>query len=143
MLNAIYWYRAAAKAGEVEAQLKLAEIYGNGLCIKENINESIYLYKIASLNGSEIGKSKTSYKSAECIIKTLTIFFEDDTELECNVIRYVAYFGNDYLIIQEPDIKYYRVLKFTETNDFDGIEIEDVDKMTEDIILRKFGGAKN
>lgn len=142
IVNAIYWYRIAAEAGEVNAQLKLAEIYENGPFIKKNIYEAISWYKIASMNGSEIAKKKTSYKSAECIIKTLTIYFEDDTELECKVIRYVAYFENDYLIIQEPDTKYYRVLKFTETNDFNGIEIEDVDEKTEDIILRKFGGAK-
>lgn len=141
MLTALYWYRMAADTGEVNAQIRLGEIYESGKLVKQDIENAIYWYRIAAYNGSLYAKSKVSYKSSECILKTLTLIFEDDTEVECPVIGIVSYNSDDYLIIEDPDTKERIPVKYTETETVDGFEIEQTDEKTEKIVLNKFGGG--
>ena len=141
MLTALYWYRMAAESGELIAQLRLGEIYEEGKLVKRDLESAVYWYKVAAYNGSQYAKAKVNYKSSECIIHTLTLIFEDDTELECRVLGFVSHQGVEYLIVEDPDTKEYISVKYTETNTIDGFDIEQVDEKTEKIVLHKFGGA--
>lgn len=143
MLTALYWYRMAAEGGELEAQLHLGEIYENGKLVKKDIDNAIYWYRVAAYNGSQYAKEKISYKSPNCIVETLTLVFEDDTELECRVLSAENYQGADYLIIEDPETKEYITVKYVETDTIEGFEIEQVDTKTEKIVLDKFGGVKS
>jgi len=141
MLTALYWYRMAAEVGELDAQLRLGEIYEVGRLVKQDVESAAYWYKVAAYNGSPYAKAKVSYKSPECILKTLTLIFEDDTELVCQVLSVVTFHGDDYLIIEDPETKERIPVKYTETDTIEGFEIEQVDEKTEKIVLSKFGGV--
>lgn len=104
--------------------------------------ESIaYWYKLAVINRSSYAKVKVNYKSPECILKTLTLIFEDDSELECCVLGVECFQGDDYFIIEDPDTKECIPVKYTETDIIEGFEIEQVDEKNEKIVLGKFGGV--
>lgn len=141
MLTALYWYRMAAESGELDAQLRLGEIYETGKLVKQDIESAVYWYKVAAYNGSQYAKAKVNYKSPECIVQTLTLIFEDDTELECRVLCVLSHQGADYLIIEDPETKERIPVKYTETDTIEGFEIEQVDERTEKILISKFGGA--
>lgn len=140
MLIALYWYRMAAESGEVEAQLHLGEIYENGELVKQDIDNAIYWYRVAAYNGSQYAKAKISYKSPNCIVKTLTLVFEDDAEIKYRVLGVENYLEADYLVIEDPETKEYIVVKYIETDTIEGFEVEEVDTKTEKIVLNKFGG---
>lgn len=141
MLLSLYWYRIAAEAGELEAQLRLGDIYEGKGILNQDLETAAYWYKIAAYNGSAYAKSKVSYKSPECILKTITLIFEDDTDLECKVLNAVNHNGMDYLIIEDPETKEHIPIKYTEDDTIEGFEIEMVDEKTEEILLDKFDGA--
>ena len=141
MSFALYWYRMAAESGSLEAQMRLAEIYETGKNVDKDIESAIYWYGIAAFNGSQIAKCKVSYKCAECLIPTLNLVFEDDTELECKVQKSVTYQGDDYLIIETPDTKELMVVQYIETSTVEGFEINGVNESIEKIILRQLGGS--
>lgn len=141
MLTALYWYRMAAETGELDAQLKLGEIYEAGKIVGQDLDIAAYWYKIAAYNGSSYAKAKVSYKSPKCILKTLTLIFEDDSELACQVLGVVTLHEVDYLIIEDPETKERIPVKYTETDTIEGFEIEQVDEQTEKIVLSKFGGV--
>jgi len=141
MLTALYWYRMAAETGELDAQLKLGEIYETGKIVGQDLDSAAYWYKIAAYNGSPYAKAKISYKSPKCILKTLTLIFEDDSELEYQVIGVVTLHEVDYLVIEDPETKERIPVKYTETDIIEGFEIEQVDEQTEKIVLSKFGGV--
>lgn len=140
MLIALYWYRMAAESGEVEAQLHLGEIYENGELVKQDIDNAIYWYRVAAYNGSQYAKAKISYKSPNCIVKTLTLVFEDDAEIKYRVLGVENYLEADYLVIEDPETKEYIAVKCIETDTIEGFEVEEVDTKTEKIVLNKFGG---
>lgn len=141
MLTALYWYRMAAETGDLDAQIRLGEIYEGGKLVKQDLKSAAYWYKVAAYNGSTYAKAKVSYKSPECILKTLTLIFEDDSELECHVLGVESFKGDDYLIIVEPDTKECIPVKYTETDTIEGFEVEQVDEKIEKIVLDKFGGV--
>ena len=74
-------------------------------------------------------------------MKTLTLIFEDDSELECCVLGVECFQGDDYFIIEDPDTKECIPVKYTETDIIEGFEIEQVDEKNEKIVLGKFGGV--
>ena len=141
MLTALYWYRMAAETGDLDAQIRLGEIYEAGKLVKQDLESAAYWYKVAAFNGSPYAKAKVNYKSQECILKTLTLIFEDGSELECRVLGIEGFQGDDYLIIEDPDTKERIPVKYTETDTIEGFEIEQVDEKTEKIVLGKFGGV--
>lgn len=141
MLTALYWYRMAAEIGDLDAQIRLGEIYEAGKLVKQDLESAAYWYKVAAFNGSPYVKEKVNYKSPDCILKTLTLIFEDDSELECRVLGVESSQGNDYLIIEDPDTKECIPVKYTETDTIEGFEIEQVDEKTKKIVLGKFGGV--
>lgn len=141
MLIALYWYRMAAENGNLDAQIRLGEIYEAGKLVKRDLESAADWYRLAAFNGSPYAKAKVNYKSQECILKTLKIIFEDDSELECRVLGVEMYLGDDYLIIEYPDTKECIPLKYTETDTIEGFEIEQVDEKTEKIVLGKFGSV--
>lgn len=141
MLTVLYWYRMAADAGELDAQLRLGKIYEVGKIVKQDVESAAYWYKIAAYNGSLYAKAKVSYKSPECILKTITLIFEDDTELECRVLGVLTLHGDDYLIIEIPDTNERISVKYKETDTLEGFEIEQVDEKTEKVVLGNFGGV--
>lgn len=141
MLTALYWYRMAAEIGDLDAQIRLGEIFEAGKLVKQDLESAAYWYKVAAFNGSPYAKAKVNYKSPGCILKTLTLIFEDDSELECRVLGVEIFQGDDYLIIEDPDTKECIPVKYTETDTIDGFEIEQVDEKTEKIVLGKFGGV--
>ena len=112
-------------------------------CRIRDIDNAIYWYRVAAYNGSQYAKEKISYKSPNCIVETLTLVFEDDTELECRVLSAENYQGADYLIIEDPETKEYITVKYVETDTIEGFEIEQVDTKTEKIVLDRFGGVKS
>lgn len=141
MLTALYWLRMAAGSGDVDAQVHIAEIYEHGDRIPVDIEKAVYWYRAAAYNGSLSGKKKISYKSKECLLKTITLTFGDDSELECRVIKAVCYRDKDYLIVMDPVTKEKAVLQYREVHSLDGFEIEAVDEKTEDMILRQNSSA--
>lgn len=141
MLMALYWYRMAAEAGNLDAQLRLAEIYEDGKISRRDIESASYWYKIAAYNGSAYAKDKVNYKSPKCILKTITLVFEDDSDLECKVLKAVDYNGMDYLIIEDPETKEKFPIRYIEDDTLEGFEIESVDEKIEQIIINKFGGV--
>lgn len=141
MLTALYWYRMAAEFGELDAQLRLGEIYENGRLVKRDVESAAYWYKVAAYNGSSYAKAKVSYKSPECILKTLTLIFEDGTELEYQVLGVLTIYGDDYLIIENPDTNERIAVEYKETNTLEGFEIKQVGKKTEKIVLGNFGSV--
>lgn len=141
MLTAMYWYRMAAEIGDLDAQIRLGEVYEVGKLVKQDLESAAYWYKVAAFNGSSYAKAKVNYKSPECILKTLTLIFEDDSELDCRVLGVESFQGDDYLIIEDPDTKECIPVKYTETDTIEGFEIEQVDEKTEKIVLGKFGGV--
>lgn len=141
MLTALYWYRMAAEIGELDAQLRLGEIYEVGKKVKQDMERAAYWYKIAAYNGSSYAKAKVCYKCPECILKTLTLIFEDDSELECQVIGVLTLHEVDYLIIENPETKDLIPVKYMETDTVEGFEIEQVDEETEKNVLSRFGGV--
>lgn len=141
MLTALYWYRMAAEIGELNAQLRLGEIYEAGKIVGKDLDSAVYWYKIAAYNGSSYAKAKVSYKSPKCILKTLTLIFEDDSELECQVLGVLTLHETDYLVIEDPETKERIPVKYTETDTIEGFEIEQVDEQTEKVVLSKFGGV--
>lgn len=141
MLTALYWYRMAAEIGDLDAQIRMGEVYEAGKLVKQDLESAAYWYKVAAFNGSSFAKAKVNYKNPECILKTLTLIFEDDSELDCRVLGVESFQGNDYLIIEDPDTKECIPVKYTETDTIEGFEIEQVDEKTEKIVLGKFGGV--
>lgn len=141
MLTALYWYRLAAEIGDLDAQIRLGEVYEAGKLVKQDLESAAYWYKVAAYNGSTYAKAKVNYKSPECILNTLTLIFEDDSELECNVLGVESFQGDDYLIVEDPDTKECIPVKYTETDTIEGFEIEQVDDEIEKIVLDKFGGV--
>ena len=140
MMTALYWYRIAAEAGDVDAQLHIAQVYEHGAIVQKDIDKAIYWYRIAAYNGSQLARSKVSYKSRDCIINTLTLVFEDDSELVCRVGKAVTYHGNDYLIVSDSETREIMVIHYIENNTIEGFEIEGVDADTETAVLRIYGG---
>ena len=141
MLMALYWYRMAAEAGNLDAQLRLGEIYEGGKIQRKDIESAAYWYRFAAYNGSVYAKDKVSYKSPKCILKTITLVFEDDSDLECKVLKAVEYNGMDYLIIENPETKEQFPIRYIEDDTLEGFEIESVDDKIEQILLDKFGGV--
>ena len=140
MLTAVFYYRLAAESGDVDSQLRLAEIFETGYLVKKSIENAVYWYKVASVNGSQRAREKVSYKSPKCIITKLTLLLEDDTELECIVKGIVTFRNEDYLILEDPDTKELFTVKYIEDSSIEGYLIENVDESIERIILSKFGG---
>lgn len=138
MQTALYWYRMAADAGELDAQLRLGDIYETGKLVTKDVESAIYWYKVAAYNGSQYAKSKVSYKSPECIVKTLTLISENDTELECRILGVVGFQGSDYLILEDPETKEHIPVRYKETDTVEGLEIEQIDEKTKKSVLSKF-----
>ena len=107
----------------------------------QDLDSAVYWYKIAAYNGSSYAKAKVSYKSPKCILKTLTLIFEDDSELTCQVLGIVTLHEVDYLVIEDPETKERIPVKYMETDTVEGFEIEQVDEQTEKSVLSKFGGV--
>lgn len=140
MMTALYWYRMAAEVGDVDAQLHIAQIYENGNIVQKDTDKAIYWYRIATYNGSQLARNKVSYKNKDCIVDTLTLVFEDDSELVCRVDKAVSYQGNDYLIVSDSETREKMVVLYIENNTIEGFEIEGVDVDTETAVLRIYGG---
>ena len=140
MKTALYWYRMAAETGDRDAQLHLADIYEHGYIVQQDMESAVYWYRIAAYNGSDFARGKVSYKSKDCINNTITLVFDDDSELICKVEKTVSYQGEDYLIISDPDTQERIVALYLENRTLEGFEIKSVDQDTEDEILRIYGG---
>lgn len=139
-MTAIYWYRMAADAGDVDTQVHLAEIYEQGLGIEKDLEKAIYWYRIAAYHGSEAAHRKVSYKSKDCIVRELTLVYEDDTEEVFHVKASFGYCENDYLIIQSPQTDKEMVVSYSENRTIDGFEVGEVDEQTKTIVLKAFYG---
>lgn len=135
MKISMYWHKAAAELGDLESQIHLAEIYEAGKKIPVDIEKAAFWYRVAAYNGSTYSKSKVSYKSKDCILKTIDILYDDDSEQRCIVENVICNHGDDYLIIREPDTQELVVLKYIENDTLEGYEIEEVDEYTERSIL--------
>ena len=59
MITALYWYRMAAEVGDVDAQIRLAQIYECGIVVQKDIEQAIFWYKMAAYNGDQYAKSKS------------------------------------------------------------------------------------
>lgn len=136
MLTAIYWFRMAAESGDVDSQEHIAELYEHGDRVSVDIEKAVYWYRVAAYNGSLLGKKKTSYTSKECLLKTITLVFDDDSEMECKVLKAVNYHNMNYLIVLDPVSKEKAVLKYRDVHSLDGFEIEGIDERTESMILK-------
>lgn len=135
MLSVLYWLKNAAEKGDVESQIKIAQIYEQGDRIAVNIDEAVNWYKIAAFNGSSMAKQKISYKSEQCISRTITLMFEDDSEIDCRVLQAISIGDCDYLIILDPETGEKRALLYREVNTIEGFEVEGLDERTEYAVL--------
>ena len=141
MQTALYWFRMAAELGDVDTQLHIAQVYELGKNVPIDKEKAVFWYRIAAYNGSAFAKSKVSYTSKDCIAKTLTLLFEDDSELVCTVEKAVFYNGNSYLLLVDPESKERFIVLYTENNTPEGFEVEGVDDITENHVL-KLAGVK-
>lgn len=138
MKTVIYWYKMAADAGVLDAQLRLADIYEKGKWISANNEEAVYWYGQAAINGSTLAMEKIRFSSNKCIRKTVTLLLEDDSEIECPVKGYLSYKGNEYLIIFDSEIGEEIALRYFETNSIGDFEVEGIDESEEKIVLREY-----
>lgn len=136
MSTALYWYRMAAEVGDVDAQIRLAQIYECGIVVQKDIEQAIFWYKMAAYNGDQYAKSKVSYKSQDCIIDTITLEYEDDFEMLCQVEKAVSFEGNDYLILSDYETREKFVVYYMENNTIEGFEVKDVEETIEEEVLQ-------
>lgn len=138
MNTALYWYKIAAEAGDISSQLRLAKAYETGDRVGCNLHEAAGWYELAAANGSREAYQKISYKSPDCIRRTVSLLMEDDSILECKLQGHMLYQGNDYLIISDPDSQEDIPLLYREIGTTGDFEVELLGEDEEEIILQAF-----
>jgi TPR repeat protein len=61
-INAVYWWKEAAKQGDIEAQNNLGECFYKGQGVKQNYEQAVYWWKEAARQGDE----KAQYNLGKC-----------------------------------------------------------------------------
>ena len=121
-----------------EQNLPVHITHETGEQTKQDLKKAAEWYEIAAANGSSEAYQKISFKSPNCIRKTVSLILEDDSIIECNVQGFLSEQGSDYLIVADPDTNESVPLLYRETGSNGDFEVEPLEEEREDAILQAF-----